>query len=272
VTTTARRSAAWRKVDRATWHRAVLDQEMLRFFSQEPEPVVPDEQGDEVHLQLRVPLPDHWSLILGDCLQNLRSALEHIARELALDHSPGHNPRRVAFPIADTEDAWLGRNGNAEQRRYVSMMSPAAQAAIEQLQPFNVSPARPDLNVLWKLHELARIDRHQTVHLFVQLTVGNFTQLEEAGRRGNVAHPNPYGVRFITAPISVHDLVISEGVFTVDSQGRRVRPTPSRHIAFDVAFDPLDPTAATSLVSESLQLVEDYIRLDVLPPLEALLS
>ncbi len=155
-----------------------------------------------MRLQLRVPLPEHWSLIVGDCLQDLRSALRHIALELALDHSPQHNPRRVALPIADTEDAWLGLNGNSEQRRYVSMMSSAAQAAVEQLQPFVTSPQRPDLNVVWKLLELARDDRHQTVHLFVQLTYGDFTQLEEAGRRGNLAHPNPLGARFITRPIS----------------------------------------------------------------------
>jgi hypothetical protein len=31
MTATARRSAAWRKVDRAAWRRAVLNHEMLQF-------------------------------------------------------------------------------------------------------------------------------------------------------------------------------------------------------------------------------------------------
>lgn len=268
MVTEGRRSSAWLKLNRAAWHLRVLDEEMIRFFSQDPTPVVPDNRGDEVGLRLRLPLPEEWALVVGDCLQNLRAALEHIAVEMALDHSPQHNPRRVSFPIADTEEAWSGRNG---AQRHVAMMSPAAKAEIERMQPFKVSPGRVYKNVLWLIHELARVDRHQTVHLFVEVHAGDFTVFEQVVRRGNVAGPNPAGARFITEPISLQDVVIGPGVVMVDSVGRRVPTTPYRHIVFDVGFS-LPGTNRTFLVSESLQVAVQHLELDVLPPLEKLLS
>jgi hypothetical protein len=105
MVTEGRRSSAWLKLNRAAWHLRVLDEEMIRFFSQDPTPVVPDDRGDEVGLRLRIPLPEEWALIVGDCLQNLRAALEHIAVELALDHSttrlsttPAGSPSRSRTP------------------------------------------------------------------------------------------------------------------------------------------------------------------------------
>jgi hypothetical protein len=86
-----------------------------------------------------------------------------------------------------------------------------------------VSPGRVYKNVLWLIHELARVDRHQTVHLFVEVHAGDFTVFEQVVRRGNVAGPNPAGARFITEPISLQDVVIGPGVVMVDSVGRRSR-------------------------------------------------
>src|SRR5260370_40101662 len=65
----------------------------------------PDPRGGSLNLTLRVETPaplDDWSLIFGDCVHNLRSALDHLAWQL--DAQPDAS---TAFPIRlNPPDRW----------------------------------------------------------------------------------------------------------------------------------------------------------------------
>jgi hypothetical protein len=62
----------------------------------------------DVLLRLRTDPPLHeWSLTLGDCIHDLRSALDALVWELShLDGNTPKTPRTVQFPICETENQW----------------------------------------------------------------------------------------------------------------------------------------------------------------------
>jgi hypothetical protein len=115
-----------------------------------------DSAAGTVTLTLRVKTPaplDDWSLIFGDCVHNLRSALDHLAWQL--DAKPAAS---TAFPIRlNPPDRW--------PLDCVSRMRPDAQIIIEGLQPFwethhGREPAR---HPLWALHSLDIEDKHKVL-------------------------------------------------------------------------------------------------------------
>src|SRR2546423_671405 len=60
-----------------------------------------------MHWQLRIkqPYPERWSVLMGDVLTNLRTALDHTLWEAVLGHSgPLAKPQRVQFPVATSAD------------------------------------------------------------------------------------------------------------------------------------------------------------------------
>lgn len=115
-----------------------------------------DPRAGTINLTLRVkalaPL-DYWSLIFGDCVHNLRSALDHLAWQL--DAKPDATTN---FPIRlNPPDSW--------PLDCVSRMQPDAQIIIEGLQPFwethfGREPAR---HPLWALHSLDIEDKHKVL-------------------------------------------------------------------------------------------------------------
>ena len=103
-------------------------------------------------------LPLRWSAIIGDCVQNLRSTLDHLVNELALDHS-GRANETTEFPIfLDAAKFALARG------RKIGLVSEQAQQVIEELQPFQRGASKT-ADPVWLLHELSRVDKHRSVHL-----------------------------------------------------------------------------------------------------------
>src|SRR3954452_1429230 len=89
------------KVDRATAHYADLKARIDAWFASDPyrlESVIADDRCNWT-LYLRVDRPPRlveWATILGDCLHNLRSALDAAVWELAhRDGAAPTNPRQV---------------------------------------------------------------------------------------------------------------------------------------------------------------------------------
>ncbi|CAI8988517.1 hypothetical protein [Pseudomonas chlororaphis] len=75
---------------------------------------------------------DTWGLAIGECVHNLRSALDNLAYALArLECDPPAFPGRIAFPIF-TDKASYEANG----RRYISQLPQASADLVERLQPF----------------------------------------------------------------------------------------------------------------------------------------
>ncbi len=102
-----------------------------------------------------------WGLLLGECVHNLRSALDNLAFALARVHrDPPEKPQRIAFPIYQekTQFEKQGR-GNIDQ------LPGSAAALIERLQPFqrDGSPAfgTPERDALVLLQWLSNADKHR---------------------------------------------------------------------------------------------------------------
>lgn len=101
------------------------------------------------------------SVCVGDCIHNLRSALDHLVYAIAV-HESGKNPppdeNVLAFPLANKP----GDFKKAKNR--IRTLSVGVQKAIEQLQPFNRSTnGKPSaFGVLAKLDD---IDKHRLLQV-----------------------------------------------------------------------------------------------------------
>jgi hypothetical protein len=89
----------------------------------------------------------------GDVVQNLRSALDHLANQLVWVGSGDPPSRRVKFPIAKDADTY-----EREKAGKVKGMCPKAVKAIDALKPY-----KDGNDALWKIHELNNIDKHRTL-------------------------------------------------------------------------------------------------------------
>lgn len=115
--------------------------------------------------------PTELSLPLGDCLQNLRSALDHLVWQLTLANNRTPN-RATAFPIFREEPA--DRNKLLDPMRKIH---PDAQAIIEEIQPFKNGEGDAADTFLWVLHELNNVDKHRLLHPTEVWIVTNACQL-----------------------------------------------------------------------------------------------
>src|SRR5215204_6470685 len=96
----------WLKFARANEHFEALKDEVERFIESNPYVLIRhfemDPGGDVGHHSLRIQVrdapPARWSLILGDCLHNLRSSLDHLIWDLSFRTS-GDSTLRTEFPI-----------------------------------------------------------------------------------------------------------------------------------------------------------------------------
>ena len=102
-------------------------------------------------------IPLEIPLIIGDCLQNLRSALDYLVWELcgAANFQPTDKNQ---FPVCDT----LGAFQNAKRRRALDGVPISAQTEIESLQPFKSGAAYLSTE-LWILNRLTNISKHRRI-------------------------------------------------------------------------------------------------------------
>ncbi|HEV2032922.1 MAG TPA: hypothetical protein VIR57_24245 [Chloroflexota bacterium] len=107
------------------------------------------------------PAPEHIRLVLGDCFQSLRSALDHEVYSLsAASHGSQWADRaNTAFPLAPNEHVF-----RSQGRKQIRGLSSAAQTLVETLQPFQ-QPQHPIVPLLVFVHDVARVDRHRLLNL-----------------------------------------------------------------------------------------------------------
>lgn len=258
-------SARW-KLSRAAVHRQQLERDMAAFFRQEPQIVTlnPEEENNpdpQRRLKLRRPLPDEWVLIIGDCLQNMRSALEHAALAVVLANDPTADRQKVQFPIATTEAEWMGTGKLQAQRKRVSQASYAAQRTFRQLQPFVENPAEPQRNALYVLNELARLDRHQTLSVVTTTTSGRSILAAPLVTEGNVIIDDGPGLKLAT-----NENLPDSARTPPNHQGeRQIDMYSSRH--FSVCFDRKGEAAQGLDVLDVLRIIYEHIAAHVIPDL-----
>jgi hypothetical protein len=112
-------------------------------------------------------LVKQWGLGIGECVHNLRSALDNLTFALArLVHDQPANPDQIFFPIFQNRDRF---ERSQKVRKSLDQIPPQAASLIERLQPFqrdeSESPVTPDNDPLVLLQWLNNHDKHRTPSL-----------------------------------------------------------------------------------------------------------
>lgn len=113
--------------------------------------------------------PEDWPVTISEVLFHLRSALDHIAYQLAVAHSGNPLPEAVAnaseFPIFRDPGKYDGPNG---ARRKLAGVAPSLWPTFRRLQPFpdqvrSIAPTLLDEvpMFLGLLHDLHRLEKHR---------------------------------------------------------------------------------------------------------------
>jgi hypothetical protein len=147
------------KIDRVKQHIVDLNIALGSFRDTNPYVI-----GTKQNPQTRQPIyylasmnevPPAIAAIAGDVLQNLRSALDHLAYQLFLVGGGKGPGTHIYFPIFDNATKYkAGRLGQ------VKGMAQAAIDAIDVIEPYK-SGHTDKSDILWRLHTLNRIDKHR---------------------------------------------------------------------------------------------------------------
>ncbi|MCZ4566206.1 hypothetical protein [Rhodococcus erythropolis] len=124
-------------------HRRVLDYGWYEWYTEN---------------QSTVPGAD-LSVLAGEVLYNLRSALDQAAWALIVANGGTPSPRSTYFPIARKPVAWPSMRG-----KYLKGASESAINMIERWQPVTLNPEHPDRNALALIDELGLIDKHRLLY------------------------------------------------------------------------------------------------------------
>jgi hypothetical protein len=105
--------------------------------------------------------PVDLRLILGDCFQNMRAAMDHEVFALSAKRHGKEwaDNADTSFPITKTEQSFKSRG-----RQQIRGLSRAAQDLVEELQPYH-NPRHPLAKSLELVHDVARVDRHRLLSL-----------------------------------------------------------------------------------------------------------
>jgi|HubBroStandDraft_1064217.scaffolds.fasta_scaffold192752_1 hypothetical protein len=152
------------KVFHAYMHLETLKSEMMRYFSTNPCAMVRDAdstpENPTFSFATRKPIPQRLPFIIGDCLQNLRSALDYLVWELvkAASNEPG---KKNMFPVCLTAKSFE----DALKSGRLDGIDVHAIALIDQVQPYHAGESDAPGQGLFVLDDLTNINKHRHVLL-----------------------------------------------------------------------------------------------------------
>lgn len=178
-------NSAFLKLERAKHYLGELQRLLKSFYELPPceihSRINPDnENRREYYIGNAKKPPVEILLITGDILQNLRSALDHLAYGLCSESREDiHN---IYFPIAGSERAY-----EKKKEKWTEGMSTTAKRKIDELKPYQGGN-----DILWRLHKLNNIDKHRlliTVECcFPSVDFGSYArQTARQTRRQNIS-------------------------------------------------------------------------------------
>jgi hypothetical protein len=184
------------KLGRANEHIATLAREIKLFFDSKPIEVRTKRNPERrlVYYISRVsPMPESWPLIAGDAIQNLVTALDHLAYQLVDRDTNGKipNEKGIYFPIAETQAKY-------EQQKVTKLQGASAGtlALVDSLRPYDGGNSN-----YWKLSRLNNIEKHRLLvtvgSSFRSVNVGPsmIKMLQQASKTDDPASPF-HGVEF----------------------------------------------------------------------------
>ncbi len=155
------------KVQRAKKHVSDLDSEIMAFLKTNPYKIATEHDANTRKLVYYLasvdPTPDCLPLLAGDAIQNLMSALDHLAYQLVCSDTGDCPPKpsRIYFPIADSPEEYESR-----KHRKIEGARQETIDAIDALKPY-----KGGNDALWVLYRLNNIEKHRLL-----ITVGSMFQ------------------------------------------------------------------------------------------------
>ena len=233
------------KLARAKEHAKTIKSEVSAWCDSRPYSVVPKSNADSTRhsLILRVPANPpfvNWSIVAGDCVHNLRCALDHLVYAIAI-HESGQDPpphgRKLMFPIHSTA------KGFSESTNLGTISAPM-RAIFESVQPYNrLHNELPPL--LSMLSEFDNRDKHRLLNLtfnaVAQGDIGLRAKSNEAvefiPNRGKLEDGTEVGAFIFTRPTPdvQYDRISIDFVIAI-GHGKRVPPTPLGSESNDVTM------------------------------------
>jgi hypothetical protein len=154
-----------RKIARAQEHFEAVEADIRAFRERTPYLIAKSGNAErtEYRVQVRERPSERLVPIIGDLLQDARSALDHLAWRLA-GNDP---PRDTSFPIYDVRDDYFAQNRKGDPANNsgvfkIARLPEEARTFIESVQPYNGTEVGRALS---GLHYFARLDRHRAVHV-----------------------------------------------------------------------------------------------------------
>jgi hypothetical protein len=179
------------------------------------------------------PLPERFSVIIGEVIHQLRSSLDHLVWQLVIAHSTEKTSNHLEFPIFREP----GKYPTAARRK-IKGVSLTAAKRIEGLQPYHATGNIED-HPLLITHNLDIIDKHQLL-----IIVAGELKVWGADIMNVMWNPSPGEL----------DKVITH----------RLTRTPSAHadtnyqLAFDIAFETFGSRKGEAVIP-SLQQLTDFV-------------
>jgi len=155
------------KLRRAKEHLEAVEGKINAFLEPQPYKIILERPAEGLFV-IRIaneppPLPsEEWALVIGDCVHNMRCALDYVAWELA-GAIPGDT--ETLFPIHEHPDGW---KRSVWRRKRIPL---CALTMMEQAQPYHAK--NPILSALNGVRILDDADKHKllTVTIAVQDTI-----------------------------------------------------------------------------------------------------
>jgi hypothetical protein len=242
------------KLARAHLHREDLECRVKRFGDADAYSVTREDDPQAgkrrwiFHLNKQPPVSE-WGVIIGDCLFNFRSALDHIALELAVAYAASTGCSLTPEQERDSEFPIFHRRAPRvwELDKRIGAVHPKARSLIESMQPHG----QTDRAALKHLDILHNFDKHRRLHLVVSATTGMTVMGEEF----------PYDFMRLGETLEDGDTLLQIPL-DYDPEGY-IDP----HFHFGIAFSELGPGAKAPDVLQALWWIGQHIANRVLPDL-----
>lgn len=111
------------------------------------------------HIEDAIP-PIRLGILLGECVFNMRSALDNLVCGLIRMRDSNGQCKGTQFPIFSKQELW-----EKNWKSYLKGVEPAAQRIIRDLQPCYRMSAVPEDDPLSMLNDLCNSDKHRAVTL-----------------------------------------------------------------------------------------------------------
>jgi hypothetical protein len=202
------------------------------------------------------PMPRKFSALLGDCIHNLRAALDYCTWAAASPDARSSNATQVAFPLHDTAKGF-----NEWKRKRGSWYGAATLDVIERAQPFHANESER-IHQLKLLQVLSNTDKHRLLNVadYVHMDLGPV-----------VVEPEPEGLVSWVAddgPVSVGDVIARIEFRRPLGDGHEVLLKPLFGWYECVRYEPPGGEAQWLMVGEMMNAIAPFV-VDVITDMSA---